>query len=113
MLILAYLVTNADYNMVGPCALYNDPRCASDLIYLTQIETVAVLCIIIFATGLAINRKRQGVFYLALILVLLLLAAYIIPLYLPSFYTSPQTIQTTVQPATTITSFTTYNGSPT
>jgi hypothetical protein len=76
---------------------------------MNQIEIVVLAFFVILALGLAYNRRRKGVVYLALILVVLLLAAYTIPFYGPLFYTSPQTL---VQPATTSTSFSTYTGSP-
>ena len=79
-LFLLFSVAFGDYESHG--CTPPDPRCLTDLSYITQVEILTLVSFTTLAIGLAFQRKRKGAAQLALMLVLLLLAAYTVPLYL-------------------------------
>ena len=77
-LFLAFFEAFDDYG--GHGCTPPDQRCLSDLSTINLIEILTLVSFTVLSVGLALNRKRKGAAHLALMLVVLLLAAYTIPL---------------------------------
>jgi hypothetical protein len=79
-LLLVYTSAYIDYQQVvgaGPCTAAAFPRCYGDLVRLNQIGILGDICIPLLVFSALIGLRVKGAFYVAVLIVDLLMAAHV------------------------------------